>query len=80
VGYGIDDPHNRDLAVTPRARNDPPVVALRTRNEVYWVNLLWDITRHLQCGFEVSYRETDYTSPHLGNSGLVYHFLSRLNY
>lgn len=49
-GYGIDDPLDRDLAP------GQPV-----RNETYFANLIWDVTKHLRFGFEVTYRKTAYT-------------------
>jgi hypothetical protein len=66
VGYGIDDPRNADLANFQRSRN-----------QVVFGNLIWDITRHFQCGVEVSYRETDFVIPCERNNGMVYHFMSR---
>jgi hypothetical protein len=50
VGYGIDDPLDRDLAP------GQPV-----RNETYFANLIWDVTKHLRLGWEVTYRRTEYT-------------------
>jgi hypothetical protein len=49
-GYGIDDPLDRDLAP------GQPV-----RNETYFANLIWDATKHLRFGWEVTYRRTAYT-------------------
>jgi hypothetical protein len=50
VGYGIDDPLDRDLAP------GQPV-----RNETYFANLIWDVTRHLRVAGEFTYRKTAYT-------------------
>src|SRR5262249_1757097 len=50
VGYGIDDPLDRDLAP------GQPV-----RNETYFANLIWDVTKHLRLGAELTYRRTEYT-------------------
>jgi hypothetical protein len=50
VGYGIDDPLDNDLS--PGA----PV-----RNETYFANLIWDPTKHLRIGVELTYRRTEYT-------------------
>lgn len=50
VGYGIDDPLDSDLA-----RGQP------VRNETYFVNLVWDVTKHLRLGCELTYRRTEYT-------------------
>src|SRR5262245_31680893 len=49
-GYGIDDPLDKDLG---------PGQA--TRNQTYFANLIWDPTKYLRLGFEVTYRQTAYT-------------------
>ena len=49
-GYGIDDPLDGDLAP------GQPV-----RNETYFVNLIWNVTKHFQLATEFTYRETAYT-------------------
>lgn len=50
VGYGIDDPRNSELAPTQIRRN-----------QTYFVNFVWDLSRAVQLGLEVDYRKTDYT-------------------
>ena len=50
IGYGIDDPLDRDLAP------GQPV-----RNETYFANLIWDVTKHFRVAGEVTYRKTAYT-------------------
>jgi hypothetical protein len=50
VGYGIDDPLDGDLG--------PGQV---TRNETYYANLIYDMTKHLRLGCELTYRRTAYT-------------------
>ena len=50
VGYGIDDPRDGDLAATQIRRN-----------QSYFVNLVWDLSKTVQLGLEVDYRKTDYT-------------------
>jgi hypothetical protein len=50
VGYGIDNPLNRDLAL-----GQP------TSNETCFANLVWDATRHVRFGCELTYRRTEYT-------------------
>jgi len=50
IGYGIDDPLDGDLAP------GQPV-----RNETYFVNLIWDPTKYLRFGCELTYRRTEYT-------------------
>lgn len=50
VGYGRDDPRDGDLAATQIRRN-----------QTYFCNLVWDLSRAVQLGLEVDYRKTDYT-------------------
>jgi hypothetical protein len=50
VGYGVDDPRDSDLAPTQIRRN-----------QTYFVNFVWDVSRAVQLGLEVDYRKTDYT-------------------
>jgi hypothetical protein len=50
VGYGIDDPRDGDLATTQIRRN-----------ETYFANLVWDLSKAVQLGLEIDYRKTDYT-------------------
>jgi hypothetical protein len=50
IGYGIDDPLDGDLAP------GQPV-----RNETYFANLIWDVTKHLRLAGELTYRKTAYT-------------------
>jgi hypothetical protein len=50
VGYGIDDPLDRDLA-----RGQP------IRNDTWFANLLWDVSKHCRLGWELTYRKTAYT-------------------
>ncbi len=49
IGYGIDDPLDRDLA---------PLQIVR--NETYFANLIWDVTRYFRVAWEFTYRETSY--------------------
>src|SRR5262245_39373404 len=51
VGYGIDNPLDRDLAP------GQPI-----RNETYFANLIWDVTKHFRIAGEVTYRKTGYTA------------------
>lgn len=51
VGYGIDDPIDRDVAASGRLRN-----------ETWFANLLWDVNATFRVGFELAYRETAYHS------------------
>ena len=50
VGYGIDDPRDSDLAPTQIRRN-----------QTYFANLVWDLSKSVQLGLEIDYRKTDYT-------------------
>jgi hypothetical protein len=50
VGYGIDDPLDRDLAPGQPVRND-----------TYFANLIWDATRYIRVAEEFTYRKTAYT-------------------
>jgi hypothetical protein len=50
VGYGIDDPLDRDLAPGQPVRND-----------TWFANLIWDPNKYFRVGFEVTYRKTAYT-------------------
>jgi hypothetical protein len=59
-GVGVDNPIDRDLAVSQI-----------TRNEAWFANLIWDITRQLRVGFEVTWRETNYVAlPDNSGAGL----------
>jgi len=79
VGYGIDNPNDDDVG---QFLDDDlnPVTGQRSRNEVAWANLIWDVSQHFDVAFEVSYRETDYVAPSESNSAMIYHFRSRLKY
>ncbi len=50
VGYGIDAPNKNDLAPTQIRRN-----------QTYFANFVWDLSKAVQLGLEVDYRKTDYT-------------------
>jgi hypothetical protein len=50
VGYGIDDPLDRDLAPGQQVRND-----------TYFANLIWDVTKYFRVATEFTYRKTAYT-------------------
>ena len=49
IGYGIDDPLDRDLA--PGQAN---------RNDTYFANLIWDVTKQFRLAGEVTFRQTSY--------------------
>ena len=50
AGYGIDDPRDSDLAP----------IQIR-RNQTYYANCIWDLSKVVQLGLQVDYRMTDYT-------------------
>lgn len=54
-GYGIDDPLDR--TVTPGLTAARPI-----RNEFFFGNVIWDVTKNLELGFEVSRWETSYAN------------------
>lgn len=49
TGYGIDTPTWGDLAPTQIGRN-----------QTYYTNVVWDVSKVFQVSFEVDYRKTDY--------------------
>jgi hypothetical protein len=51
AGYGIDAPIARDLA--------PSQVV---RNQTYYANLVWDVSKAFQVSLEANYRRTAYTA------------------
>lgn len=68
-GYGVDDPLNSTLSP-----------GLPTRNEVTYANIIWDVTKSLEWGVEVSHWDTTYTGPLLDNDAMVYHTRVRLKF
>lgn len=52
TGYGIDCPLEIDF--------DQSRDAQRTRNEFYYVTVLWDVTAFFNVGIELDYRKTDW--------------------
>jgi hypothetical protein len=60
IGYGVDDPVDRDTV--------GPI-----RNETYFANLLWDVNKSLRVGFEFTWRETAYRGPIRDNEGAGFH-------
>src|SRR5262249_4693206 len=61
IRYGIDDPLDHHLAP------GQPV-----RNETYFANLIWDVTKHFRVAGEVTYRKTAYTLVP-NNDGIGFH-------
>jgi hypothetical protein len=62
MGYAFDDPLDRDVAFDQI-----------TKNETFYSNLLWDLTRQFRLGFEVTWRKTEYAIPILDNEGVGFH-------
>jgi len=48
-GYGVDNPSDEDVAATQV-----------TRNDTIFSNLIWDVSKSLRVGFELTYRQTEY--------------------
>ena len=71
VGYGIDNPQDEDLGVLDGT------IGQRSRNESYWVNCIWTISKEWESRFEVSHLETTYVDPSNDSSSMIYHFLLR---
>ena len=58
VGYGIDKPDRDDLVGTSLPTNGKTTA--RTKNEIYYVNFLYNWTKNFMTGIEFSYWETGY--------------------
>lgn len=70
VGYGIDDPLDADVAGSQRVRN-----------QMFFGNIIYDVSKNLQLGLEVSQWQTAYANPVLGdNSGVVVHSRVQLKF
>lgn len=67
-GYSIDDPLDSTLTI-----------GLPTRNEFAFANIIWDVTKNLEVGFELSHWETSYTTLS-DNDAMVYHTRVRLKF
>ena len=81
VGYGIDDPNDDDVGQFLGGDDGlMPVAGQRSRNEVAWANLIWDVSKYFDVAFEVGYRETDSVAPSESNIAMIYHFRSRLKF
>jgi hypothetical protein len=67
VGYGVDDPLDRDV-------DDNPLALGRTLNSTLYSNILWDLNQTFRVGFEFIWRETNYRAPALpDNEGAGFH-------
>lgn len=62
LGYGIDDPDDDDT-------DAPPTIL---RNETYFGNIVWDVTKQFRIGFETTWRRTAYPGPPT-NQGMSFH-------
>ena len=71
VGYGIDNPRDRDLGLV----ND--ALGQRARNEKYWINFIWRLSDEWETRFEVSRLETRYIAPSNDSDAMIYHLLFR---
>jgi hypothetical protein len=61
VGYGIDDPVDRDAGVT-----------LPICNQTYYATTIWDVTKAFRVGVQVSYLKTNYAVLK-DNQGFLFH-------
>ena len=67
VGYGIDDPLDRDIDADPAALG-------RVYNSTIYSNVLWDLNPAFRVGFEFTCRVTDYKAGVLpDNEGAGFH-------
>jgi hypothetical protein len=63
IGFGIDDPLDRDVSVTQR-----------TQNSTIFANAIWDVNQTFRVGFEFTWRRTEYRSPLVpDNEGAGFH-------
>jgi hypothetical protein len=75
-GYGIDDP--LDSTVTAGLATPKPI-----RNDFFFGNIIWDVTKNLEVGFEVSRWETSYANIvpiNIDNQAMVYQTRVRLKF
>jgi X-X-X-Leu-X-X-Gly heptad repeat protein len=68
-GYCIDNPRDSDLTQ-----------GLPRRNELVFGNIIWDMTRSIELGFELSHWDTEYMAPLQGNDSMVYHTRVRIKF
>lgn len=70
LGYGIDDPFDGDVAASQRVRN-----------QMIFGNVIYDVSKNLQLGLEVSQWQTAYLNPILGdNDAWVVHSRVQLRF
>jgi hypothetical protein len=75
IGYGIDDPRDRDLGTLANG-----TLGQRAQNETYWLNLIWKLSDEWETRFEVSHLETTYVAPSNSSKSMLYHFLVRYSF
>ncbi|MBY0461425.1 MAG: hypothetical protein K2V38_29260, partial [Gemmataceae bacterium] len=69
-GGGIDDPRDRDVGNNQR-----------TQNQFAFGNLIWDVTKNLQLGFEVSRYETLWNLPNIPDThAWIFHSRAALKF
>ena len=68
-GYSVDDRQDSDLTA-----------GLPSRNEWVFGNIIWDVTKSIEVGFEVSHWETDYRAPLRDNDTMVFHSRVRIKF
>lgn len=76
IGYGLDDPLDSELTAGM-------IAARPIRNEFLFGNLIWDVTKNLEIGFEVSQIETSYaniTPLDIDGKSMIYHTRVRLKF
>jgi hypothetical protein len=67
-GFGLDDPLDRDV----------PLAGI-LRNQTYFGNVIWDVTKNLRLGFEATWRETAYDLLR-DNEGATFHTQVQLSF
>ncbi len=75
-GYGVDDPLDSEVIAGLTA-------ARPVRNEFVFGNMIWDVSRNLEIGFEVSQIETSYaniTPLDIDGASMIYHSRVRLKF
>ncbi len=71
IGYGFDKPDRDDLVGTSVASNG--FTTSRTKNEVYFVNCLYNWTPNFMTGLEVGYWRTDWQKADVSGANPVFY-------
>ena len=66
VGYGVDKPKGSDLVGTSLATNG--VATARTKNQIYFTNVIYNWTANFMTGLEFSYWQTGYQKTDVSGS------------